>query len=286
MLKSRAYAKLNLGLNITGVRPDGFHELEMVMVPVSLGDDVSLIASEEYSLVSNVILPKENTVYKAIEEARRETGFTGNFTVVLEKRVPSGSGMGAGSADAAAVLRMLRSYFHWNMSDQKLARIGARVGADVPFCVYGKPAVVKGIGEKVEPFSIRPGWKALVLFPEKGVSTKEAYLQYNEKTADHPDVQKIKEAFVRGDEEALASCMGNSLQYTALRMNRQIGPYIDFLKSRGLPCSMMTGSGSAVFGITRTRTAFLEQAGMEFSRVHPECCIVDVLKSAWQGQQL
>ena len=149
-MKYRAYAKVNLGLDVASKREDGYHELKSVMVPIQLHDLIEIHVSEQmhFECVPNFLIhPDKNTLLKMIEVCRAKFNFTENFYIRLYKHIPSQAGLGGGSSDAAAILNYLDKYFKWNLSDQEKIDLAVQVGADVPFCLFEKPALVKGIGE-------------------------------------------------------------------------------------------------------------------------------------------
>ncbi len=151
-MEIKAHAKINLCLNVVGRRDDGYHELEMVMVPLTLHDTIYIELSDkdEYSC-SDQSLPMDlsNTVVKAVELMRKTFGFKEHFKVHIQKEIPSQAGLAGGSADAAAVMKAIRELLKIDVSIEELSQLGKQVGADVPFCVMETCALVKGIGEKI-----------------------------------------------------------------------------------------------------------------------------------------
>jgi len=253
MLKGKAYAKINLGLNIKGTLPNGYHDLEMIEVPVDLYDEIMMIESEDFNIISNVSLPAENTVRSAVEVMRNALGFKNNFTVTLKKNIPSQAGLGGGSSDAACVLHLLNEYYRKNLSEEELMELGFKIGADVPFCIGNRPAMIFGAGEKVVPIFIPEGFYALLVKPESGVSTKEAYDTYREVNAVHPDILMLKEALKSGKEDQIDYYMGNSLENPAFLLNKDIENIKLRLRNYGLKCVLMSGSGSTVYSLSKDK---------------------------------
>ena len=249
MLKDKAYAKINAALNIKGVREDGYHELEMLNLPVDYYDTVRMIESPEMDVFSNIDLPANNSLIKAVECAREVFGFTQNFTIVLEKNIPFESGLGGGTADAASVLRLLREHFHLEDREEDFLKIAAKVGADVPFQYVNRPCITEGIGEKLEPVRLRHLYWVLLVKPNSGVSTPKAFAKYDEIGGSHPDVRKLAEAMESGNLAGIAATRGNSLEEAAFTLNRQIEPILHEMRRMGLEASGMSGSGSTVFAI-------------------------------------
>ena len=174
-----ARAKINWTLEIKGVRPDGYHLLDMLMQPVTLSDELTLIPAEGISLrcESGPGIPcdRRNLAWRAAEALRRETGCGLGVDILLRKRIPSGAGLGGGSADAAAVLLGLNRLWHLGLTRERLESIGLTLGADVPFCVRGGLTRVEGIGEKLESLGQVPPLHLVILQPCEGLSTAEIY---------------------------------------------------------------------------------------------------------------
>jgi 4-diphosphocytidyl-2-C-methyl-D-erythritol kinase len=238
-----APAKINLYLHIIGKRPDGFHELETLMAPISLGDtlEIELIAKGIEFTCSDPALgdAKENLARAAsifLEEFKLATG----VRIHLEKAVPVGAGLGGGSSDAAAVLRALRALTSTACSDAKLAELAARLGSDVPFFIYRTPAVCRGRGEIIEPVALNEKLQGLLVHPGFGVSTPWAYKTY----AANPRPGETGRAFdgftLRNDLEPPAFSKYAWLP-TVKAWFRQQPEVLD---------ALMSGSGSSVFALT------------------------------------
>jgi 4-diphosphocytidyl-2-C-methyl-D-erythritol kinase len=261
-VKQFAPAKINLYLHILGKRPDGFHELETLMAPISLGDtlEIELVARGIEFTCSDPALgdAKENLATRAaaifLEEFRLATG----VRIHLEKAVPVGAGLGGGSSDAAAVLLALRELTGVACGDAKLAELAARLGSDVPFFIYRTPAVCRGRGEIIEPVALKEKLQGLLVHPGFGVSTPWAYKTY----AANPGVGEIGRAFegftLRNDLEPPAFSKYVWLP-TVKAWFRQQPEVLD---------ALMSGSGSSVFALTTSesaaealRTRFLAEFG-------------------------
>ncbi|MDD6467683.1 MAG: 4-(cytidine 5'-diphospho)-2-C-methyl-D-erythritol kinase [Erysipelotrichaceae bacterium] len=264
-MREYANAKLNLCLNVVGKREDGYHELEMIMVPLDLHDTLVVELAEETTLTSEVPLPmdRSNTIIKAIEVMRKHFRFTEQFAIQLTKRIPMQAGLAGGSSDGAAMLRCLNQLLNLNLSIEQLAQIGKEVGADVPFCVYNCPAIVKGIGEQVTPFHFPQEYHVLLIKPEQGVSTKEAFARLQFETMIHPDCEQLKEALLQQDHEKIQRSMQNTLEASAF----EIVPVIRKIKQEcldyGFPYVLMSGSGSTVFALSESED-FVQQAYHSF----------------------
>ena len=253
-MKERAYAKINLCLDVVGKRDDGYHELKMIMVPVNFYDVLEMIPSDRMTMEMNHnFLPtnEKNTVVKAIRVMQREYHIQTEFECHLNKHIPTRAGLAGGSADAAAAIRIMNRMFHLYMSDEELIRVGKEVGADVPFCIFNKPAYVEGIGEKLTLFENRTDFELLLVKPRLGVSTKEAFEIIDQKQPPHPDCMAMKESLENNDYEKVVQSLGNSLEDASLLLVKEIREVKEQLDAFGFDGVLMSGSGSTVFGMTK-----------------------------------
>lgn len=267
-MKERAFAKINLCLDVVRRREDGYHELNMIMVPIDFYDLVEINISDKMILKSNVgYLPidEKNTVIKAIEVLRKEYGFKENFEIVLTKHIPTQAGLAGGSADGAAAMRILKKLLNLEISEEKMNALAKMVGADVPFCINSRPAVVTGIGENLEYFDLKTDFFIFLVKPSRGVSTKMAFEQLNFNVCSHPDAHAMKEALVRQDYEGMLKQLGNSLEESAYRLVPQIASIKQDLLDFGFDGALMSGSGSTVFGITKDE-ALVDRACQKFRK--------------------
>lgn len=246
--KLNAYAKLNLYLDITGRRDDGYHLLETVMQSISLADEVTVVVSVGNGItlsVSREDIPTDdrNTAFRAAELFLEKAGASGSVCIDIEKRIPSGAGMGGGSADAAAVLKALNTAFGEPLSESELLGIAAQVGADVPFCLIGGTKLCRGIGEQMSDIPVTEG-VFLVVKPEFGCPTGEAYRKYDESPL---EIHGGLERFTAGLPGNYAPEMYSVFQ--KLYSDRRIEDICARLTALGAKGAMLTGSGSAVFGV-------------------------------------
>lgn len=253
-MKVRAYAKINLGLDVVRKREDGYHELDMIMVPIDFYDVVEINFAEKTTLSSNAsYLPvnQKNTMIKALNVLREEFGFSENFKIDLKKHIPSQGGLAGGSADAAATIILIDKLLNLNLDENKMIELAKKVGADVPFCLFNKPAVVQGIGEKLDFFDVNTDFWVFLAKPYHGVSTKKAFESINFDTIEHPNINNLKEALEANDYEGVINNLGNSLEQSSFK----IVPKIAHLKSQlieyGFDTALMSGSGSTVFALTK-----------------------------------
>ena len=264
-MKERAFAKINLCLDVVGKRDDGYHELRMVMVPVDFYDVLEILpASETTMSLNRSYLPinDKNTVVKAIHVMQEKCGFTQNFACTLQKHIPTQAGLAGGSADAAAAIRIINRMMKLNLSTGEMISIAKEVGADVPFCTLNRPALVEGIGEKITPFECHADFGILLVKPRKGVSTKAAFGGLDFNTIEHPDVDGMKLALEKGDYDGVLSCLGNSLEEVSLKLVEEIRDVKESLLDLGFDGVLMSGSGSTVFGLTKSPRLLRESSDL------------------------
>ncbi len=264
-MKERAYAKINLCLDVVGEREDGYHELNMIMVPVDFYDVLEMVPAEETTMTLNrSFLPvnEKNTVIKAIRVMQEMFGIPQNYACSLQKHIPTQAGLAGGSADAAAAIRMIARMNGLELSREELIEAGKRVGADVPFCIFNEPAQVSGIGDVLEPFSCNTDFEILLVKPKRGVSTKTAFSQMDPQSTVHPDCGRMRKALETGDYEGVVDSLGNSLEEVSLRLVQEIREVKEDLEAMHFDGVLMSGSGSTVFGITRNRKLLYKAADL------------------------
>ncbi len=256
-LKLFSPAKINLFLNVLSKRADGYHELETLFERVSLGDDITLkLKPFGISLkVSSREVPSgpKNLVVKAAELLRRECSVRQGVAITLKKRIPVSAGLGGGSSNAATVLLGLNRLWRLHLSKEKLLKLAAMLGSDVPFFILETPlAWGRGRGEKLklETGLKRKLWHCLVK-PPFGISTKEAYQGLSRRglTPQKADVRMLLRALRTGNSELLSGLLTNSLETS---LNKRLRVILDIKKKlvlEGALASLMSGSGSTVFGL-------------------------------------
>ncbi len=254
-MKERAFAKINLCLDVVRRREDGYHDLRMIMVPVDFYDVLEMVPAEETTMALNrSYLPvnDRNTVIKAIHVMQERYGITQNFACILQKHIPTQAGLAGGSADAAAAIRIINRIMRLNRPVEELIDAAKEVGADVPFCLVNRPSLVEGIGEILHPFEINCDFGILLVKPRRGVSTKAAFSGLDFSAIEHPDVDGMKTALECGDYDGMISRLGNSLEDVSLKLVEEIRDVKESLLEFGFDGVLMSGSGSTVFGITKS----------------------------------
>lgn len=254
-LRIKAAAKLNLSLDILGIRPDGYHEMDMVMQTIDLFDDVELSKAGTISVFSDGSPDgPENLAWKAAEAFFRAAKRSGGARIRLTKRIPAQAGMAGGSADAAAVLIGLNALYDARLSPEALRDAGLSVGADVPYCLIGGTARVRGIGEIVEPMPPFLSGYLVVAKPAIGISTAEAFRRFDRaENLRHPDIAALLSVMEKGQLDALSLFMENVLEQS--EQNETVETLRQELLKNGALAARMTGSGSAVFGLFSEKEA-------------------------------
>lgn len=253
-MKERAYAKINLCLDVVGKREDGYHDLKMIMVPINFYDVLEMEFAPETTLELNrdyLPINDKNTIIKAIHIMQKKYNITEEFRCRLEKHIPTRAGLAGGSADAAAAIRMINRMCNLHLTKDEMIAVGKEVGADVPFCILNRPAFVEGIGEKITTFSCSPDFYLLLIKPRKGVSTAEAFHIVDEQEGIHPDCKAMQEALEYNDYDGIISSLGNSMENAAMTLVPEIRKAKQDLLDLGFDGVLMSGSGSTVFGITK-----------------------------------
>ena len=258
MVTVEANAKINLTLDILGKRPDGFHEVAMVMQTIGLHDTLVMEKTErDIELSINVPWLKadeKNLAWRAAELIRQEYGLEGGVRIELTKRIPVAAGLAGGSADAAAVLKGMNDLYGLQLTEEKLCELGARLGSDIPFCIMGGTMLATGRGEVLTRLSDMPETWVVLAKPRISVSTAWAYQNYDEQGAErHPDNEAIKQAIARGNRKAVAGLLCNVLESVTIKKYDVIAEYKQMMLDKGAMASMMSGSGPTVFGLAKSR---------------------------------
>jgi 4-diphosphocytidyl-2-C-methyl-D-erythritol kinase len=251
----KAYGKINLSLDVIGKRPDGYHDVAMIMQTVNICDTLTMSIRDDENIcittdLEGLTCGEDNLVYKAIEMLRKEFEITKGVTVFLEKRIPMAAGMAGGSADCAAALKGMNELFELGLDDKALMERGVKLGADVPYCVIGGTALCQGIGEVITPLSPLTKGHLVVATPDVNVSTPWVYknLILNENTI-HPDTELMLKAVKDENIELLAKNMYNVLETVTAKEYGVITKLENIMKDGGALGSIMSGSGPTVFGI-------------------------------------
>lgn len=262
-LKLKAYAKVNLGLDVLRRRDDGYHEVRMIMQTVKLYDQITMNKNTTGKIHLTTNLPylptnEKNLVYRAIDLIRKNYHISEGIDADIEKHIPVAAGMAGGSTDAAAALVGMNQIFSLGISQEKLIEYGAGLGADIPFCIMRGTALSEGIGEVLTPLPPMPNCWFVIIKPVFSMSTKFVYehLILNESTV-HPDIDGMILALEQKDLLGVTSRMGNVLEQVTTEHYPAIQKIKNTLIEMGALGALMSGSGSTVFGIfTEKQTAY------------------------------
>ncbi|MDR0690961.1 MAG: 4-(cytidine 5'-diphospho)-2-C-methyl-D-erythritol kinase [Streptococcaceae bacterium] len=255
----KAPAKINLGVDALYQRDDGYYELEMVMISVDLSDHITVCDFPEPKIqlkTNSGFLPldRKNLVYRAAELLMERFAVSTGVAVEIDKRIPVAAGLAGGSSDCAATLRALNKLWQLGLTLEELASLGAEIGSDVPYCIYGNTAFVSGRGEFVEKITnIKPFWTVLAK-PPKSMPTASVFQALDIDHISHPNIHALREAIDKQDFEQMFKKMGNVLESVTIERMPEIQKIKNIMLSLGAKAALMSGSGSTVFGICENQT--------------------------------
>ena len=265
----KAYAKINLGLDVIKRRPDGYHEVKMIMQTVGIYDVLTFQERKESGIlleVNHAGIPadKNNLVYKAAQLIREQYEIKQGIKITLEKNIPIAAGMAGGSTDAAAVFQGMKQLFEIPMDTEKMMAMAVKIGADVPYCVMGGTALSEGIGEILSPLPAPPEGYLVIARPDINVSTRFVYESLDaQKLSFHPDIDGMVEALREGSLRGITDRMANVLETVTVREYPVIQEIKNEMLSEGAENALMSGSGPTVFGIWKRK----EEAGAAAERL-------------------
>lgn len=255
----KAYAKINIGLDVLRRREDGYHELKMIMQTVDICDDLVFERTAQSGIAiqsDNDELPVDggNLIYKAAELLMREKKINEGVKITLTKRIPIAAGMAGGSSDAAATMRGVNELFGMGYSIQELQELGVKLGADIPYCLAGGTMLSEGIGEILTPLPAPPDCFLVVAKPDINVSTAFVYGNLHaDRLAYHPDIDGMVRALQLGNLQGITDRLGNVLETVTIKEYPIIEEIKELLRSMGAENALMSGSGPSVFGIFTDR---------------------------------
>lgn len=258
-IQLKAYAKINLGLDVVRKREDGYHEVRMIMQTIKLFDKLTfrLLEEDVIRIHTNLgFLPvnENNLVYKAVKLLKDTYHIKAGMEIDLFKCIPVAAGMAGGSTDCAAALVGASKLFDLHLSKEKLMELGVKLGADVPYCILRGTALSEGIGEILTSLPPIPNCYILVAKPPISVSTKFVYENLDANgLAEHPDIDGMIAAIKKGNIQEIADHMENVLETVTIPKYPVIGEIKDCMKASGAMNALMSGSGPTVFGIFEKR---------------------------------
>lgn len=270
ILKGRA--KINLTLDVVGKRENGYHDLEMIMQTINLYDTIYIRKTKVpgIRLKANYSwLPtnEKNIAYRAAQLFFEESKIAGGIAIELTKRIPVAAGLAGGSTDAAATLVGLNRLYETHYSKEKLMEMGLKLGADVPFCIARGTMLAEGIGEELTPLTPMPCTYVVLVKPPISVSTAVVYKNLDvNRIKKHPETTTVIEALKEGNVQKIADHMSNVLEEVTIPMHPEIGTIKTAFMEQGAMGTMMSGSGSTVFGLFETKEAASKAA--KYFKIH------------------
>ena len=252
-----ARAKINPFLRVLGRREDGYHEIETLILPITLADGVQAVPADELRLTvvgeraAQVPGGEDNLVLRAARALKERVGHAGGAHLLLSKRIPIAAGLGGGSADAAATLRALDRLWKCDFGIEGLIPVAAEVGSDVPALLFDGPVIARGRGELVERIQLPRTWWVL-LTSEEGIGTAETYARWNAtRVRGQGSVQDLIRQLARGDFERMGSLLANDLERSVAEHRPDVGGVKGKLLAQGALGAVMSGSGPTVAGLAR-----------------------------------
>lgn len=256
----KAFAKINLAIDVKKKDENGYHDIDMVTIPITLHDVLEMeqlisrhgifITSDDPSLICD----EGNLAFKALKAMEDNFSFSKGYRIQIYKRIPMNAGLGGGSADAAGIIRAICKLYNMDAHDPKIIKVARSIGSDVPFCLLNKPARVLGTGENIIPLDSKLDYHVIIIKPHKGLSTKDVYEKYDtipEEEREHPDISALIEAIKIGDEQKMFENMKNGLYKPASLLCPVISGILNDFKKMGFPLYSMTGSGNACFALSK-----------------------------------
>lgn len=279
----KAYAKVNLALDVIRRRADGYHEVRMIMQTVDLYDILTFTRQDRPGIT--VITDRDelpgdenNLIYKAASLIMENCSVREGIKIELQKRIPMAAGMAGGSTDAAAVFHGMNEMFGLGMSEEEMCGLGVKIGADIPYCIKGGTALAEGIGEILTKLQDAPPCVVLIAKPDIDVSTKYVYENLHaERLESHPDIDGMLAAMASGDLRGMAERMGNVLETVTVNAYPVIDKIKSIMKEKGALSALMSGSGPTVFGIFEEK----EKAAEAYHEIIESNPAAQVFISGW-----
>ena len=251
-MREKAYAKVNITLDVVGKREDGYHLLKMIMQNIDIYDVITIEKIESgIEITCNkpyVPTDERNLAYKAAKLFKDTFNITSGVSINIKKNIPVAAGLAGGSTDCAAVLKIMNKLFQVNADNEKLMELGVKLGADVPYCIDGGTALCEGIGEILTPLKPFKNHIIILVKPPFGVSTKEVYKNFDlGRVKNHPETDKVITYMNEDNLYEVAKNMKNLLENVTLKKHKVISSIKSEMESLGAIKAMMSGSGPTVF---------------------------------------
>ncbi|MBU2702135.1 4-diphosphocytidyl-2-C-methyl-D-erythritol kinase [Sporomusaceae bacterium BoRhaA] len=258
MVIKKAYAKINLALDVLYKRCDGYHEVKMVMQSIDLYDTVTLTKKKQgIELVTDrkeLPVGASNLAYQAAQLFQETYSISTGVSMILHKKIPMSAGLAGGSADAAAVLKGMNELFELHLSLAELSKLGAQLGSDVPFCLAGGTQLATGRGEQLVELPALPSCYVVLAKPAMDVSTAWVYGHYEPRNVmSHPDIPSLVAALEKQDLSGVIACCGNVLEAVTFSAHPSLVQLKEKMAGFGMLTSLMSGSGPTIFALTSTQ---------------------------------
>ena len=256
----KAYAKINIGLNIISQRRDGYHNIETIFQQIDLFDQLKLSGRDDPAIIvrtdhSQLPTNEDNICHQAVKLIQKATGFKEGVVIEIKKRIPIGAGLGGGSSDAAAVLRGLNQLWQLQLTKKDLLNIALKLGADVPFFLNGGTALAFGIGEKLKPITAPFNFYCVLIYPNIEISSTWAYKNFNFSLTKTKKSIKLAHIFSqRIDISDLKNLISNDLEEVVFQRYQELRDIKQLLYLRGAFFASMSGSGSTIYGLFKDYT--------------------------------
>ena len=254
-ITKKAYAKINLGLDVLGKRDDGYHLVKMIMQNVDIYDTLTFRRTTEGKITlkandDTIPVDDSNLICKVAKQLQEKYGVTYGAEIELVKRIPVAAGMAGGSTDGAAAYRALNDLWELGLSDKELCELAVKLGADIPYCIVGGTALSEGIGEVLTPIDGKAKYRLVVAKPDIMVSTGWVYTELDStEITRHPDIDAVKAALSEGDVKRMCDEIHNVLEPVTTAKYRVIKDIEKILEDNGAVRAFMTGSGPTVFAV-------------------------------------
>ena len=249
-------AKINLALQINGLRDDGYHLLRMVNLPLELHDVIEIDTSPYYGVTHitcdemRLLGLRSNLCTRAVDLLREHFKFQNHFMIHIHKEIPFAAGLGGGSSNGAVVLIALNKMLKLGLTTDQLCELALPLGSDIPFFIRGGSALAEGIGDKLTPIHPKKQYHCLLVKPEAGLSTKDVYQHCDDYERLPINIDDVVKGLESGDDELIAKSFGNDLYPASCALLPEVKEVVDTLRADGFPLAAMSGSGSCCFALS------------------------------------
>lgn len=262
----QAYAKINLGIDVLDKRDDDYHNIDIVSIPLELHDSLEIFEIPQFNSTyitsddPTLVCDENNLAYKALNMMKKSFEFKRSYRIHIYKRIPTEAGLGGGSADAGAVIRVMCKLLKLDPNSPEILEIARKVGSDVPFSVLNVPSRLEGMGEKLTPINLAKSYYVLLVKPNKGLSTKAVFDEYdNNKYVSDKNMDQLIQCLENKDVELTKAHLYNALEKPAIHLLSEIKDILNQLNKMGLKLSGMSGSGSCCYALSNNKKE-LEEA--------------------------